>query len=345
MKLSLSQIRQITTGAVRIEEVEDAIQFFRFTREQEELYKNRSDSFYMKTFATSGVQMRFRTDSRSIFLNVDTEMGSTRQYFSLEVFVNGERIGAIKNFSEEALFGDFTKWEFPLGNFSRQFDLGEGEKEVRIYFPWSVKVALKAFVLDEGSFVIPVKPSKQLLCFGDSISHGYDVLFPSNKYLTKLADLLDAEEHNKAIGGEIYFPDLAKTKEDFEPDFIIVEYGSNDWNRCTQEALAQNSRAFLCNVSQNYPNAKIFVTTPIWRKDLHVSKPFGDFMRAGEIIREQAAGLDNISVIWGFDFVPQDESLFADLRLHPNDKGYEYFLESLWKGIKDSAGGACLSEG
>ena len=205
MKLSLSQIRQITTGAVRIEEVEDAIHFFRFTREQEELYKNRSDSFYMKTFATSGVQMRFRTDSRSIFLNVDTEMGSTRRYFSLEVFVNGERIGAIKNFSEEALFGDFTKWEFPLGNFSGQFDLGEGEKEVRIYFPWSVKVALKAFVLDEGSFVIPVKPSKQLLCFGDSISHGYDVLFPSNKYLTKLADLLDAEEHNKAIGGEIYF--------------------------------------------------------------------------------------------------------------------------------------------
>ena len=341
MRLNLSQIKDITLGASRIEEIDNGVHFHRFTKEQEELYLERSNqkknNFYVKALSTSGVQMRFRTDSQSLFLNVDVEKGSTRSYFSVEVFVNGERIDAIKNFSEEELVGDFTKWKFPLGNFSKMFDLGEGEKEVRVYFPWSVKTILKEFVLDDGSFVTPVKPRKQLLCFGDSISHGYDVLYPSNKYLTKLANILDAEEHNKAIGGEIYFPELAKTREDFEPDDIIVEYGSNDWSKCTREELTQNCRDFLCNVSKNYPNAKIFVTTPIWRKDMHKETLFGDFMGVEEVIREQAVGLENISVIRGFEFVPQDESLFADLRLHPSDKGYEYFLENLLKGMRIDA--------
>ena len=340
MKLNLSQIRDITLGASRVEEIDNSIHFYRFTKEQEELYRNRhfynkhSHDPYTKTFSTSGVQMRFRTDSQRLFLNVDAEKGSTRSYFSIEVFVNGERINSIKNFSEEELFGDFTKWKFPLGNFSKEFDLGGGEKEVRVYFPWSVKAILKEFILDDGAFITPVKPKKQMLCFGDSISHGYDVLYPSNKYLTKLADVLDAEEHNKAIGGEVYFPELAKTKEDFEPDYIIVEYGSNDWSKCTREELTHHCREFLCNVSNNYPHAKIFATTPIWRKDMHKETAFGDFMRVGEIIKEQAAGIENLSVIWGFEFVPQDESLFSDLRLHPSDKGYEYFLENLLKGMK-----------
>lgn len=338
MKLNLSQIKDITLGASGIEEIENGIHFYRFTEEQRELYLERSNQkkndFYVKALSTSGVQMRFRTDSQSLLIDVDVEKGSTRRYFSMEVFVNGKRIDAIKNFSEEELFGDFTKWKFPLGSFSKRFDLGEGEKEVRVYFPWSVKTILKEVCLDDGAFIIPVRPKKQLLCFGDSVSHGYDVLYPSNKYLTKLADILDAEEHNKAIGGEIYFPELAKTREDFEPDYIIVEYGSNDWSKCTREEMTHNCRKFLCNVSNNYPQARIFVTTPIWRKDMHKETPFGDFMRVGEIIKEQAAGIENISVIWGFEFVPRDESLFADLKLHPSDKGYEYFLENLRKGMK-----------
>lgn len=344
MKLNLSQIKEITLGAARVEEIDNNVHFYRFTKEQEELYRNRhlynkhSHDPYIKTFSTSGVQMRFRTDSQSLLIDVDAAKGSTRRYFSIEVFVNGKRIDAIKNFSEEELFGDFTKWEFPLGSFSKTFDLGEGEKEVRVYFPWSVKAILKEMRLDDGAFLAPVKPRKQLLCFGDSISHGYDVLYPSNKYLTKLADVLDAEEHNKAIGGEVYFPELAKTREDFEPDYIIVEYGSNDWSKRTQEELTQNCRAFLCNVSGNYPGAQIFVTTPIWRKDMHKETACGDFLRVGEIIKEQAIGIENISVIRGFEFVPQDETLFADLKLHPSDKGFEYFLENLLKGIREVAG-------
>ena len=41
----------------------------------------------------------------------------------------------------------------------------------------------------------------------------------------------------------------------------------------------------------------------------------------------------NVKVISGFDFVPMDENLFGDLRIHPNDKGFEYYFENLVKQI------------
>lgn len=335
MNLNLSQIKNITTGAVRIEEIDNAFHFYRFTKHQEELYKNRNTSFYLKTFSTSGVKMRFRTNSQSFFLNVDTSSGNTRSYFAFEVFVNGEKIDDIKNFCESELSGDYTAAQFPFGNFSKKFHLGTGEKKVLIYFPWSVKATIKELIIDDNSFIKPVKPSKKMLVFGDSITHGYDALYPSNRYISRIANMLDAEEYNKAIGGEIYFPELAEENEPFEPDYILVSYGSNDWNRSTKEDLAQNCKEILCNLSNHYPKAKIFVITPIWRKDMNESRPFGDFRSVGEIVEKQVVEFKNASVIHGFEFVPQNVDLFADLRLHPNDKGFEYYFQNLSKHIKD----------
>ena len=48
MKLDLSQIKEITLGAVRIEEADNAVHFYRFTKHQQELYKARSSDFYKK---------------------------------------------------------------------------------------------------------------------------------------------------------------------------------------------------------------------------------------------------------------------------------------------------------
>lgn len=335
MKLNLSQIKDVTLGAVRIEEAGDGIHFYRFTKEQEELYKDRKNSFYVKSFSTSGVQMRFRTNSQTIFLSVDVSAGTTRSYFSFDIFVNGEKTDDLKNFCDSEMSSEYVSAKFPLGNFSKTICIGEGDKDVCIYFPWSVMAVLKEFSIDDGAFITPVKPNKKMLCFGDSITHGYDAAHPSNKYITKLAAALDAEEYNKAIGGEIFFPALAGAKEDFEPDYITVAYGTNDWSHCTKEVFAKNCKEFYDILCHNYPKATVFAITPIWRKDMTESKPFGDFMSVRESIREITAEYKNVSVIDGSDFVPGDESLFSDLRLHPNDKGFEYYAENLTKRVKE----------
>jgi len=221
MKLNLLDFENISSGAVRVEEREEGFFFYRFTKAQEEMYKERSADFYRKTFSTSGITLRFETDSTSLFLDVNVEKSSSRTYFAFDLEINGKIIDSLQNFDETALPQDYTTIPAPLGSFSKTFELGEGKKEVCIYFPWSVAVVLKELTLN-GTYIKAVKRTKKLLAIGDSITHGYDALHPTNKYITKIAKHLDAEEYNKAIGGEVFVPELARLREDFVPDFITV---------------------------------------------------------------------------------------------------------------------------
>lgn len=229
-KLTLEEIKEITLGAVRVESDENGVNFHRFTKSQEEIYKNRNADFYKNVFATSGVKLSFKTDTQSLFLKVDVLGGSSRKFFSFDVFVDGEKVDCLKNFSEDALPSDYSTVLLPLGEFEKKFSLKKGEKKVSVYFPYTMKATLKELLVDKGAFIEPIKPKYKLLCFGDSITQGYDALYPSNKYTTQLADFLDAEEYNKAIGGEVFFPELVGEKEDFEPDYVTVAYGTNDWS-------------------------------------------------------------------------------------------------------------------
>ena len=85
---------------------------------------------------------------------------------------------------------------------------------------------------------------------------------------------------------------------------------------------------------KNYPNAKIFVITPIWRKSYQMEKPFGSFELVSEILHRISEKHENITVIEGFDFVEKDSAFFADLVLHPNDQGFDQYFEGLKKHFK-----------
>ncbi len=333
MKLDVEQIKKIATGAVRIEEENEEIRLYRFTKEQEELYVNVKQDLNMKRHATSGIKLSFSTNSKNLFIKINTEQGSSRKYFSVDVFVDEKCIGYIDNFSNLKLPVDYTKMELPLGEFSKNFYLGEGEKKVCVHMPWSTKTFIKEIAIDDGAFIEEVIPPKKLLAFGDSITQGYDALRPSNRYIAKLADKLDAEEFNKAIGGEVFFPELAMLKDQFVPDYITVAYGTNDWSKTDREIFKKNCKAFYASISQNYPDTKIFAITPIWRKDMCEERVFGDFNKVEEDIRDIVKDIENVTVIRGFDFVPKDEGYYADLRLHPNDEGFEYYVKSLYDKI------------
>ena len=82
MKLSCEQISKFVTGAVRTKEINGKMHLYRFSEEQESLYKERSIDFYNKTFCVAGIRLSFLTDSSTLFLklNISTKE-STRRYF------------------------------------------------------------------------------------------------------------------------------------------------------------------------------------------------------------------------------------------------------------------------
>lgn len=332
MVLTLEQLRAAAWGAVYLTQEDGTVCFHRFSAEQEEQYRLYSEEFWKKTFATAGVRLCFRTDSPWMDLEIQALQTMPRTYYALDVAVNDTRIGSIDNVSGLELPEDYTTITCELGSFAKRFSLGEGVKTVTISFPWTADLRVKALKLAEGAAFSPVHRPKKLLAFGDSITQGYDALHPDRRYAALLADALDAEEINKAIGGEVFYPPLAETAEEMDPDYIIVAYGTNDWSKLERPELLRHTHMFLETLRQKYPDAKLFVLLPIWRKDRDEYRKYGSFdlMRAD---LAQVAGELGLPVIDCYDFVPKDPSYFADLRLHPNDRGFEAYAAQLANAI------------
>ena len=323
MKLTFEQIRQITLGAVRLTEHAEGVRFHRFTEEQEERYEQIAG---IRRAATAGVRLSFRTDSARLYMRVRIEKASSRDFFSHDLFVDGRMAGSLENGPDRF-----------RGVFEKSFDLGAGEKDVCIHFPWSVCSALQELSLDDGSAVIPVRPAKKILIFGDSISQGYDAVRPSNRYAARLADALGAEEINKAVGGEKFCPWLAATREDLSPDFISVAYGTNHWHNSTPAGLARLCGDFFDALADNYPYVPVFALTPIWRRDRTDVTRFDCFEQIEAIIADAAARHPNVRVISCRNFVPERSELFSDGFLHPNDEGFAYYSDGLIRAVRGLA--------
>ena len=252
----------------------------------------------------------------------------------MEVFVDGQRIGYVNNFNEQELPQYYSSEEFPVGEAEGSFDLGEGDKTVTVYLPWNKRTFLREFTLDDGAYIEPIRRSKKLLVFGDSITQGYDTLWPSRRYAGRIADALDAEEINKAIGGERFCPDLSELRDDFTPDYILVAYGTNNWAADTKAVFDEHMPAFFRNLDKHYPNVKTFVVTPVWRPNYQMKTDFESFFDVEKDIRREVADKENMIVISGFDLIPHDETLYGDQVLHPNDRGNDYYYENLLREIK-----------
>lgn len=317
MKLDCEQIKSVIQGAVYFSEEEKGLQPHRMNKEEEDLYL--PTNFKDKSLSTSNIQAVFKTDAESLSFSASLSPGSTRKYFCFDVYIDGKFTAEFKNFEHEDMSLPYVLTECPLGDFSWKLPLCSGDKEIRIVFPFSSKVVISDFSLDGATYITPVKRSKTMLIYGDSITQGYDALNPSHAYSVKLAEALDAEGYNKAIGGEIFRPSLSAIKNDISPDYIIVAYGTNDWNRCTIEEFEKSCKEFYENVKKNYPDAKIFAITPIWRNDKDKETKCGLFSDIPKRIRSICEEMGAITVIDGYEFVPHDTAMFADLRLHPSN--------------------------
>ena len=336
MRSILQNICDAVWGAEHVESCSDGLHVFRFNAGESELYRRRKDSFFVKSKASAGITVHFRTDSDKLFLAARVAPGSSRKYFALEVLSDGKPVGGLQNFDREEMaernrYYDMEgSWEPVAG----EFLLPEGDHEIEIVLPWSAETVLTELKIGKNASFLPVKPEKKLLFYGDSITQGYDALYPSARYAARVCRACRAAEYNKAIGGEIFFPELAAEPSALIPDAVFVAYGTNDWYRCEEAEFVENCGKFFENICKKYPECPIFAITPIWRGDCETPRPMGPHARAGERIRELAGRHRNVTVIDGANFLPAVSSLFADGFLHPNDCGFSHFADRLLQELK-----------
>jgi len=320
MNVLFSDLCETTHGAVRLEQTERGIRFWRMTEEQRQYYLDRGDEMHIRnSHHSAGVRLAFWTNSRSLTL-------------SAELWPDLSGVGGCFDVCEDGVLiahlGGEDKEIKGLG-----VELSEGEHLVEIYFPWSKGVTLQELCLDDGATFVPHHRKYRLLSFGDSITHGALATHPSLTYTERLASLLDADLDNRGIGGDHFSAGLAGLEPVENPDIVTVAYGTNDWSHwgaCFDEECPRMIKI----LATLYPDAEIFVISPIWR---------GDWDRKGSMehrlpdlyqtICEYASPYPNVKVINAWNFVPHLPDFFGDGHLHPNDLGFGLYAECLYREI------------
>ncbi len=324
MKLTLDQIRAITHGALTVAEVDGGFCFARFSPRQQAYYDMTHPDFGKKAHATSGVRLEFLTDSDHLSFTYTVSSASSRPFCFFDVSVDGV---LLLHHGEEQL---------QTSTDTVSLALPAGTHRVAVYLPCLFRAVLSNVTLDDGATLTPVERSCRLLCFGDSITQGYDAHFPSQCYTNLLADLLDAEMVDQGIGGERFCPDLLDKEMNFDPDIITVAYGTNDWRHSKQDRMAEAAREFYRRLRALYPTARIFAITPTWRGDLDLVTEAGSFAEGTAIVREAALAQPGITVIDGMGLVPHVAEVFDDSYLHPSDLGFRFYADALFAQIKKS---------
>lgn len=288
----------------------------RFTKKQIEIANERG--FSPRPNACASMFFEFMTDATEIKFDYFVFKGSSKEYFSLDVLENGIHTFNYNN--------DLAIEE---GNMVIPLEMA-GKRKVTLYLPNLAGLGIKNFEIN-GKFE-KVRRKLNLLALGDSITQGYTTSHPYLTYVNMLGYKLDACVLNQGIGGDVFFDGNLDEAIDFMPDIITVAYGTNDWSK--SQNVKETADLFFKRLKEIYPKTPIFALLPIFRGGIK-----GD-MRNGfslEDIRKQitdCAKKHNVIVINCKDFVPHQEDYYQDKVLHPNELGFIFYAESVYKEIK-----------
>ena len=311
MRLTYEQICAVTFGAVKIERKEDGVHFLKCTQKQIDAWYRESETLGQRAETTTGIRLDFHTDSKKI-----TFRAAAGNKF--ELHLDGILRKQFLMNEEEDRAASFELTD-PLGKF-------KDSVRVTLHLPSHEKGIIDWLELDDGATVTPHSFDTKMLFIGDSITQGWQSMTDTYSYAYRVSSFFNAESVIQGIGGA-YFNENSFDSLPFDPDTVIVAYGTNDFGHYkTQDEMRAHVRAHLSLVAKEYAGKRIFVISPIWRGNQ--TKPMGSFAECRAIVAEEAESL-GLMHIDGLSLVPPLPELFPNDLLHPNELGFSFYAENL----------------
>ena len=183
--------------------------------------------------------------------------------------------------------------------------------------------------LEDGAAITPHKFDCKVLFFGDSITEGWEATWHSLSYAYHVSRFLNAESIIQGIGGAVYHMTTFDEEMAFEPDIVIVAYGTNDWkNYKTLEEAKEHCCKFLDQLVAKYGDKKLFGISPIWRADNANDTDMGSFASCVSSIKEEIIN-HGLILIDGETLTPRLTDFYSDGYLHPDAKGHGVYAVNL----------------
>lgn len=316
MRLTLEQIREIAVGAISVTQENNGIHFAKFTEKQIAAWFELRQDLGERSNCTAGVRLDFHTNSHKLAFSASA--GN-----KFELYINGM---FRKQFLMNAVRENNKHAEIALTD-----ALGESLDQVRVtlYFPAHEVGVLEWMELDDGATVTPHRFDRKILFVGDSITQGWAASYDSLSYANRTSLFFNAESVIQGICGA-YFHESTFDRINFDPDWVIVAYGTNDFGKhSTFEELRAHASTYLGLIAKEYCGKRLLYISPIWRE--RQEKPMGSFRECREALIDEAikAGFSHID---GLTLVPNDPAFFTD-GLHPDNLGFSFYAESLCRQL------------
>ena len=318
----------------------------------------------MAQAASSGVRLAFRTNSPTVELVAMPtgvripELGRAERDPAVDLVVDGALretrtakggrvrvMSFVQRRALEVLDGPEVRFRFD--------GLGEGEKDVELWFQPFGEIELRDLQLAPGATLSPTDDARpRWVHYGSSISQCSEATSPARVWPAVTARLADLHLVSLGLGGSCHLDQYAaRTIRDTAADVISLKLGINVVNAAsmTERAFVPALHGFLDTVRDGHPATPIVLVSPIFcpaaedrpgptLAENGVFQAVGDpdgpargaltLRRIREILEECVAvrrklGDANLHYLSGLALF--DEGDVADLPdgLHPNGAGYE----------------------
>ena len=173
---------------------------------------------------------------------------------------------------------------------------------------------------------------KVIWSFGDSITQGFYLDFPSLTYPAHLGRAFAAKVFNFGVGGYYIRKGMLNDLDILPRPWIITfSYGCNDW---LKDMDYKKELPEVLKILRIYcPDTPIYVLLPIAKEGEKEKKYNGTLEDVRNGIAKEAQKYENIYVIHCGRNVDIDLHLCED-GTHPNNQGMKFFAESIEEEIK-----------
>jgi len=304
--------------------------------------KLEKDSGRMQCTGSTGVELRFVLKGDRAVIKMQS-LGTMMSTSTFHVFFGGLQGGW--ECHESGKFIRPEVFEYEIKKPSR-FDVIERiSKESG--FDWDPSVVRIIFnrgayrIIDiEGDIEPPKKsqtPSKTLLTYGSSITHGSNALSASNSWASIVAHNLNMDLMNKGLAGSCCMEPalidyIAEEGVKGNWDMATLELGINvkDW---PSEKIYERVSYVLDTIAGKNPDKKIFVISPFYNDDDYLGVGNTENWRKclSKIVPEK--NYKNVTLINGCDLLGDMSLISCDL-VHPNLYGVQQIADRLTDIIK-----------
>ena len=317
MKLNYDLIKQVTVGALNVVKEDGYYSFYRCTVKQIRAWYDYGDeTLGERSKTTTGVRLDFHPDSKRFAFRATGRKA--------EVLIDGMQRGIFFPDDDGIINGEMELTDM----------IGNQKDDIRVTLVFSSHgVGVLYFAeLDDGAYIRNHEYSTRMLFIGDSITQGWNSYYDTLSFAWRLTLHYNANSIINGIGGAFYEPETFD-KIDFDPDTVIIAYGTNDAMRFKAFSdMEQRVVGYLDLVKEAYGDKRVVVISPVWRANTEMQPMGAEFDRKRRMI-EREADARGFEVISGLELVPPRAEFFADTYLHPNDLGFGVYAETLIKKL------------